>query len=683
MRVQGGKFVVGPDCKPFYISGWNSWEAMEAAAGALELFGASLPENTTGPALIRNVMERAQHHGLNVVRIWAHPVSAPYALQTAPGKYNEAVFRGLDYRALLFTCFFCFYAHVLELIFPPFHAAAVLDEARKRGIRVLLTLVDNWQPTGGADQFLGWVGSSVHEDFFSNRRVKQLYKDHVRVILERKNSVNGREYRNDPTIFAYNLINEPRCYRCSNVLTGWISEMASWVKSIDSNHLLTVGEEGFYPEGATQKQKLSNPQRLESWAFWEGQDFARDHSSPLIDFASIHLWIHNWEDPTEDFAKRWLKQHIEDARALGKPLLLEEFGAWGSGRFKEERTKWYKLIYDIVVEDARSGGPMAGALFWQWFAANQQAPAEEGGNDGGLFGVFDTDETWTAVAEFTAEMKSLSEKIKIPSECSAAAAGAAAGSAGAGALLKVKVPRVCTPGVEGDQCNVDINECARGTADCDRDNSACINTAGSYECRCYLGFSGNGKSCAPTPQLSSILEGYKTLGAGKVACKEGTDVAYPDSAPGFADDVMGALENKFGSRVAVTPQQCMLACSMVAQSKCDSFSYNPEQKKCFLKYGASPEVCQVSFFCRNSTASTFSSCVVVTLLSFLLLTFVVLQKPETLCVTARGSPYSCGFWQTYFNVSAVSGRPPMVMAAEGPPALQTDKNSSILLKPSI
>jgi len=212
VQVRDGRFVVGPTCSPFYISGWNAWEAMEAAAGVLELYGASLPANTTGPSLIRSQFERAQAHGLNVMRTWAHPVTAQYALMSAPGVYNEEIFRGLDY---------------------------LLDEARKRDVRLLLALVDNWQPTGGADQFMTWAGGQEHEDFFKLPAAKQMYKDHVRVLLNRVNTINGRRYKDDPVIFAWELINEPRCYQCGGILQEWISEMAAFVKTEDPLHLLT------------------------------------------------------------------------------------------------------------------------------------------------------------------------------------------------------------------------------------------------------------------------------------------------------------------------------------------------------------------------------------------------------------------------------------------------------------
>ena len=50
-----------------------------------------------GAQLIREQMDAAVGAGLNMMRAWSHGVTANYALQTSPGVYNEAMFRGLDY----------------------------------------------------------------------------------------------------------------------------------------------------------------------------------------------------------------------------------------------------------------------------------------------------------------------------------------------------------------------------------------------------------------------------------------------------------------------------------------------------------------------------------------------------------------------------------------------------------
>lgn len=51
-------------------------------------------------------------------------------------------------------------------------------------------------------------------------------------------------YKNDATILSWNLINEPRCdaIGCNTDMLAWIQEMAPYLKSLDSNHLVTVGE---------------------------------------------------------------------------------------------------------------------------------------------------------------------------------------------------------------------------------------------------------------------------------------------------------------------------------------------------------------------------------------------------------------------------------------------------------
>lgn len=44
-------------------------------------------------------------------------------------------------------------------------------------------------------------------------------------------------------------------------------------------------------------------------------------------------------------------------------------------------------------------------------------------------------------------------------------------------------------GLEGGACNVDINECVRGTDNC-AVNATCINTNGGFQCKCWVGFAG-------------------------------------------------------------------------------------------------------------------------------------------------------------------------------------------------
>lgn len=61
--------------------------------------------------------------------------------------------------------------------------------------------------------------------------------------------------------------------------------MASYVKSIDSNHLLEIGLEGLYGES---KQKL-NP-----YSLLIGTDFISNNQIPEIDFSTIHVYHDYW-----------------------------------------------------------------------------------------------------------------------------------------------------------------------------------------------------------------------------------------------------------------------------------------------------------------------------------------------------------------------------------------------------
>ncbi|KAG0492768.1 hypothetical protein HPP92_006166 [Vanilla planifolia] len=102
------------------------------------------------------------------------------------------------------------------------------------------------------------IGSD--DEFFTNAVVKGYYKNHVKTVLTRYNTLTGTAYKDEPIIFAWELMNEPRCLSDSsgNTIQAWITEMAAHVKSIDQNHLLEAGLEGFYGQSSPSELQ-TNP----------------------------------------------------------------------------------------------------------------------------------------------------------------------------------------------------------------------------------------------------------------------------------------------------------------------------------------------------------------------------------------------------------------------------------------
>ena len=70
----------------------------------------------------------------------------------------------------------------------------------------------------------------------------------------------------------------------------------------------------------------------------QGCDFLRNHQSPSVDFATIHLWPDSWLTNVDDekrvqFARRWINCHVDVCtQLLRKPLVLAEFGWKLDGR---------------------------------------------------------------------------------------------------------------------------------------------------------------------------------------------------------------------------------------------------------------------------------------------------------------------------------------------------------------
>jgi endo-1,4-beta-mannosidase len=288
------------------------------------------------------------------------------------GDYDETCFRKLDW---------------------------VLHQADRAGIRLIATFLNNWDTWGGISQYLRWCdsGGLGKVAFYTTERCKHIYKKYVEHVLTRRNVYNDpqyadREYRDDPTIFAWELANEARCNECVSrdlamgqfkgyTVAQWVNEMATYIKTLDPNHMVTTGEEGFdcTKTGTATAVGYTDPGliRLRGWMYdgSQGTCFTENLRFAAIDFASIHLWPHHW-GVDRDSAITWIKDHIRIAKGAAglyrgqaaKPFVLGEFG-WNR---RQSRAGMFNEWLDAVERsEALPGDPNAagyrgdGALAWQ------------------------------------------------------------------------------------------------------------------------------------------------------------------------------------------------------------------------------------------------------------------------------------------------------------------------------
>ncbi|KAG5551920.1 hypothetical protein RHGRI_010135 [Rhododendron griersonianum] len=343
VQRNGTRFTL--DGGMFYINGWNSYWLMDHAA-----------DEYTRPR-VREMLQAGAKMGLTVCRTWAFNDGGYNALQISPGRYDERVFKALDH---------------------------VIAEARQQGIRLLLCIVNNLKAYGGKTQYVKWaweegIGlSSSNDSFFYDPSIRIYFKNHVKTLLTRKNSITGIQYKDDPTIFGWELINEPRCQTdpSGDTLQDWIEDMSMFVKSIDKKHLLTVGLEGFYGPKSPKKSTV-NPG---DWAADLGSDFIRNSQISTIDFASVHIYPDHWFHDQEleeklKYIKKWTVSHIEDCDAeLKKPVMFTEFGLSNLNKDFEpsQRDQFYKVIYDIIYKSAKRKKSGAGSFVWQFLVGGME-----------------------------------------------------------------------------------------------------------------------------------------------------------------------------------------------------------------------------------------------------------------------------------------------------------------------
>ena len=375
--------------KPYYYVGTNFWYGAilgsEGRGGNRELLCQELDDMKAMG--IDNLRILVGSDGEEGVLTKVEPT-----LQKAPGVYNDTILAGLDY---------------------------LLMEMGKRDMVAVLYLNNSWEWSGGYGFYLEHAGEGVaprpNEDgypafmnfmrkYATSEKAHKLFYDYVRFIISRTNRYTNVAYVDDPAIMSWQIGNEPRAFGKEELqpFTNWLKEASALIRSLDKNHLISIGTEG-------------------AWGC-EGdyETYEKISSDPNIDYCNVHIWPYNWswakpdrliEDlPAAcDSTKQYIDRHIEICDRLNKPLVMEEFGYPRDGFKFDKKTStkgrdgYYKYVFSLVAENAEKGGKFAGCNFWAWGGrANPQHEQWLPGDDytgdpaqeaQGLNSVFSTDIT--------------------------------------------------------------------------------------------------------------------------------------------------------------------------------------------------------------------------------------------------------------------------------------------------
>ena len=211
--------------------------------------------------------------------------------------------------------------------------------ARQHEIQLILTLTNNWKDYGGIPEYVANAGLTKHDDFFTEERIKQAYRAYVTQVVER--------FKDEPVIMAWELINEPRSEGgVGKALSAWVDEMSRFVKTLDPNHLIAVGDEGFLHHHFSFDWMHNGS---------TGVDAAKLLKLDAIDFGTYHLYPDGPWGKTAKWASESIEEHQELAEKTGKPVLLEEFGWTGKPERNEVYAQWMETL-------DKAGA--CGNLFW-------------------------------------------------------------------------------------------------------------------------------------------------------------------------------------------------------------------------------------------------------------------------------------------------------------------------------
>lgn len=220
------------------------------------------------------------------------------------------------------------------------HTLAV---ARERGNRVIVTLGNQWSDCDQQEGFKNeaWYAADYQVPAGSN---PASYRDFVAEVVTR--------YRDDPTVLMWQLMNEaeapasasgPCLPSAATTLRTWAADVSALVKSLDANHLLSVGTIGSGQCGTSM------------------DEYKQLHALPGVDLCEIHDYS---PDPFSGDVWNGVAVRVQQCAELGKPLFVGETGLIPNnvGGLQGRADAFANRI------EAHFAAGFVGELVWAWSA---------------------------------------------------------------------------------------------------------------------------------------------------------------------------------------------------------------------------------------------------------------------------------------------------------------------------
>jgi mannan endo-1,4-beta-mannosidase len=188
----------------------------------------------------------------------------------------------------------------------------VVSTAESYGVSLIVNFVNNWDNYGGMQAYADYYDINLL-DWYNSTVAQAQYQTYIEAVVSR--------YKTSTAIFAWELANEPRCTPGCDLSTiqTWATQTSAYIKSLDPNHMVTLGDEGF---GLNTDSDGSYPFSTTAG----GYNWTQNLAIPDIDFGTYHLYPSSWGEE-DSWGPLWIEAHATAAAQVGKPVIAEEYGS--------------------------------------------------------------------------------------------------------------------------------------------------------------------------------------------------------------------------------------------------------------------------------------------------------------------------------------------------------------------